>query len=526
MLYFPTWKVTLVLVICALGVIFAVPNLFSSAALQQLPDWLPKRQVNLGLDLRGGSYVLYRVDIGPVVHDQLDNVIDALRPELLDDKVGYSGGLQVIGDHISFGVRDPDRIEDVRAAVAKVAPELQMTVGKNDEVTLAFSQAALEARQADAVRRSIEIIRRRIDESGVKEPTIERQGDDRIIVELPGVGDPERLERLIGKTAKLTFQLVDTGASVEDALAGRVPPGDELLPTEEGRGGAYSLQHYVVRKAIVVGGGALTDAQATFQSNEPVVSFAFDALGARRFAEATRENVGTQLAIVLDSKVISAPVIREPILDGRGVISGNFTVQSASDLALLLRAGALPAPLTILEERTVGPGLGADSIKDGELSCLVGITLVAVFMVLFYGLFGAFADVALFFNLCLIIACLSVLGATLTLPGIAGIALTLGMAVDANVLVYERIREELHGGRTIVSALDAGFRRAFGTIFDSHLTTLVAGGLLYWFGAGPVKGFAVTLSIGVVTSLFSALLVTRLMIITWLRQTRPKVVPI
>jgi len=276
----------------------------------------------------------------------------------------------------------------------------------------------------------------------------------------------------------------------------------------------------------MVGGDTLTDAQATFQNNEPVVSFKFDSVGAKRFGDVTRENVGKPFAIVLDNKVISAPVIREPILGGSGIISGSFTVQSASDLALLLRAGALPAPIQILEERSVGAELGADSIHAGTVASIVGVVLVIIFMVLFYGLFGIFADVALFFNLCLMLGALSLLGATLTLPGIAGIALTMGMAVDANVLIYERIKEELRSGRTILSSLEAGFTRAFGTILDSHVTTLVAGILLYWLGSGPVKGFAVTLSIGVLTSLFSAILVTRLQIVTWLRRYKPKVIPL
>jgi len=270
----------------------------------------------------------------------------------------------------------------------------------------------------------------------------------------------------------------------------------------------------------------LTKADATFQNNEPVVSFQFNSIGARRFGEATRDNVGKPFAIVLDNKVISAPVIREAITGGSGVISGGFTVQSANDLALLLRAGALPAPLNILEERTVGPDLGADSIRAGTLACLIGVAGVILFMILFYGLFGIFANVALFFNLCLMLASLSLLGATLTLPGIAGIALTMGMAVDANILIYERVREELRAGRSVVSALDQGFKRAFGTIVDSHITTLVAGALLYWLGSGPVKGFAVTLSIGVLTSLWSAILVTRLQVVLWLRRTRPKTIPI
>jgi protein-export membrane protein SecD len=270
----------------------------------------------------------------------------------------------------------------------------------------------------------------------------------------------------------------------------------------------------------------LTDAEPTFQENEPVVSFKFDSIGTRRFGDATKDNVGKLFAIVLDHKVISAPVIREPILGGQGVIEGNFTVKSANDLALLLRAGALPAPLTVIEERTVGPELGADSIREGTTASLVGIALVVVFMVIFYGLFGLFADIALFFNLCIMMAALTLLGATLTLPGIAGIALTMGMAVDANVLIYERIREEVRAGRSLISSLQAGFERAFGTILDSHVTTLVAGGLMFWLGAGPVKGFAVTLSLGVLTSLFSAILVTRLLIVTWLRRFKPKVIPI
>jgi len=276
----------------------------------------------------------------------------------------------------------------------------------------------------------------------------------------------------------------------------------------------------------MVGGDALVDAQATFNNNEPVVSFRFDAVGAKRFGDATRDNVGKPFAIVLDNKVISAPVIREPITGGSGIISGSFTVQTASDLALLLRAGALPAPITILEERTVGAELGADSIHAGAVASIVGVALVIIFMVLFYGLFGIFADIALIFNLCLMLAALSLLGATLTLPGIAGIALTMGMAVDANVLIYERIREEMRSGRTMLSSLEAGFTRAFGTILDSHVTTLVAGILLFWLGSGPVKGFAVTLSIGVLTSLFSAILVTRLLIVSWLRRWKPRVIPL
>jgi protein-export membrane protein SecD len=468
--------------------------------------------VALGLDLRGGSYLLLQVDVAAAQRERLNALTDNVRNALRDANIGYTG-LEVEGDAITFTIREPDRIDDARQALRKIDPDLTVEIANNGAGTMRFSTVATESRRRQAVDQSIEIIRRRIDETGTKEPTIQREGSDRILVQLPGVDNPEHVKALLGRTAKLTFQLVDTSVSVEDARRGRLPPADMILPAEEGRAAHVGPPAYVVRKRVMVGGDTLVDAQPTFQNNE-------------RFGDATRDNVGRPFAIVLDNKVISAPVIREPILGGSGIISGSFTVQSASDLALLLRAGALPAPITILEERTVGPDLGADSIHAGAVASIVGVVLVVAFMILFYGLFGVFADIALFFNLCLMLGSLSLLGATLTLPGIAGIALTMGMAVDANVLIYERIREEVRAGRTMLSALDAGFKRAFGTILDSHVTTLVAGSLMFWLGSGPVKGFAVTLSIGVLTSLFSAILVTRLLIVTWLRQWHPKAIPI
>src|SRR5437588_1834376 len=525
MLYFANWKVLLICGICALGVLLSLPNLFTPAELARLPSWLPHKQVALGLDLRGGSYLLLEVDVAAAQRDRLNSIIDNVRNALRDANIGYTG-LNVEGDAIVFTIREPDRIEAARQALRKIDPDLTVDIASDGSGTMRFSTVASETRRRQAVEQSIEIIRRRIDETGTKEPTIQRQGQDRILVELPGVDNPEHVKALLGRTAKLTFQLVDTSVSVEDARRGRLPPADMILPAEEGRAGSVGPPAYVVRKRVMVGGDTLVDAQPTFQNNEPVVSFRFDAAGAKRFGDATRDNVGKPFAIVLDNKVISAPVIREPILGGSGIISGSFTVQSASDLALLLRAGALPAPIQILEERTVGAELGADSIHAGTVASIVGVALVIVFMVLFYGLFGVFADIALFFNLCLMMAALSLLGATLTLPGIAGIALTMGMAVDANVLIYERIKEELRSGRTVLSSLEAGFTRAFGTILDSHVTTLVAGILLYWLGSGPVKGFAVTLSIGVLTSLFSAILVTRLQIVTWLRRYKPRAIPL
>jgi protein-export membrane protein SecD len=523
MLYFANWKVMLICAVCVLGVLLSLPNLVSPNLLAGLPSFLPHKQVALGLDLRGGSYLLLEVDVAAAEKDRLNSIIDNVRNALRNAKIGYTD-LKVAGDAIGFTIRESGQIEEARQALQKLDPELSLQIGGDGVGTLKFSQVATETRRAQAVEQSIEIIRRRIDETGTKEPTIERQGQQRILVELPGVDNPERIKALLGRTAKLTFQLVDANATVEDARRGRLPLGDELLSAQENRPGAP--QAYVVKRRVMVDGGMLTDAQATFQENQPVVSFKFDTAGARRFGDATRDNVGKPFAIVLDNKVISAPVIREAILGGAGIISGSFTVQSASDLALLLRAGALPAPISILEERTVGAELGADSIHAGALASIVGVILVAVFMVLFYGLFGVFADIALFFNLSLMLGALSLLGATLTLPGIAGIALTMGMAVDANVLIYERIKEEVRGGRSLLSSLEAGFTRAFGTILDSHVTTLVAGILLYWLGSGPVKGFAVTLSIGVLTSLFSAILVTRLQIVTWFRRTKPKLIPL
>jgi len=523
MLYFQTWKIALILAVCALGVIFTLPNAFSPQTVESWPGFLPKSQVSLGLDLRGGSYLLLEVDTASVERDRLNNLVDELRTALIARHIGYTN-LGVASDHATVKLLDASKYDEVHDAILKIDPDLQIASQAEGSITVKPTAEAVQARQRSAVDQSIEIVRRRIDETGTREATIQREGDKRILVELPGISNPEHVKALLGKTARLTFQMVDANASAEDAQNGHVPPGDELLPATENRPGLPGA--YVVRRRILVSGDMLTDAQPTFEESEPVVSFKFDSVGARRFAEATKENVGKLFAIVLDNKVISAPVIKEPILGGQGVIEGSFTVQSANDLALLLRAGALPAPLTVIEERSVGPDLGADSIREGATASIVGVALVVVFMVVFYGLFGLFADIALFFNLCIMMAALTFLGATLTLPGIAGIALTMGMAVDANVLIYERIREEVRGGRSMISSLQAGFERAFGTILDSHVTTLVAGALMFWLGSGPVKGFAVTLSLGVLTSLFSAILVTRLLIVTWLRRFKPKVIPI
>jgi preprotein translocase subunit SecD len=384
-------------------------------------------------------------------------------------------------------------------------------------------QTAITERIRQSVEQSIQIIEKRVNELGTVEPLIQRQGVDRILVQVPGLQDPTRLKEILGKTAKMDFRLVDESISPEQAQQGRLPPESEVLLNAQ-----PPKAPIVVKKQVLVSGGDLTNAQAAFdqRTGEPVVNFQFNSSGARKFAQVSSENVGVRFAIVLDNEVISAPVIREAITGGQGQISGGFTVEQANDLAILLRAGALPAPLTIIEERTVGPGLGQDSIEAGELASYVGSVLVIVFMLLTYRLFGFFANVAVMINVAMIFGILSLLNATLTLPGIAGVVLTVGIAVDSNVLIYERIREELHHGRSPISAIDAGFTRALATILDSNITTFIAAAVLFAIGTGPVRGFAVTLGVGIITTVFTAFTVTRLIVAMWVKWKRPKVVPI
>ena len=522
MVYFAKWKVALVLVVCLLGLAFAGPNFMAAKNAEALPDWLPNKQVSLGLDLQGGSHLLLEVDSRAVIKEYLDAIVDTMRTELRKARIRYSG-LGVTEDGTKVTIKDTAKLDEARSLLREIDPSAQATTS-DDQVILTLSKQAMRDRKTSAVQQSIEIVRRRVDETGTREPTIQRQGEDRILVQLPGVDDPDRIKRLLGKTAKMSFHLVDQRNSVESAMAGRIPPGSWLLPSDDEEQGRM----YLIRKRVMVSGDTLVDSQPSYDSrtNEPVVNFRFDSAGAKRFGSTTSKNVGKLFAIVLDRKVISAPVIREPILGGTGQISGSFTIQEAQDLALLLRAGALPAPLKILEERSVGPGLGADSIAAGKIASIIGIIAVIVFMGLAYGLFGFMADAALIVNMALIVGALSFLQATLTLPGIAGIVLTIGMAVDANVLVFERIREEVRAGRTPISAVDAGYSRAFTTIVDANLTTLIAALLLYAFGSGPVRGFAVTLSIGIVTSMFTAIMLTRLFVVTWLRRAKPASLPL
>jgi SecD/SecF fusion protein len=534
MMYFAPWKIALIALACLASVVFSIPSFFPAATVATWPSWLPKRQVNLGLDLRGGAHLLLEVDTSVVLRERLEALVEGARTELRQARIGYTN-LSVSGTNsVTVRLRDATQTEQARQLLIKLAQPVQSTSGlgfgsgpvdmeltgsADGQLRMTLSEAALLERARNAVTQSIEIVRRRIDQTGVSEPTIQRQGADRILVQLPGIDDPERIKRLLGTTAKLTFRMVDVGAD-PNAPA---PPGSEILEGD----GARS-ERYVVKRKVEVAGDNLVDAQAGYDQRGgiPVVNFRFDTVGGKRFAEITQQAVGQPFAIVLDNKVLSAPVIREPILGGSGQISGNFTTASANDLAVLLRAGALPAPLKVVEERTVGPDLGEDSIRAGLISIAVAAVLVVIYMVLAYGLFGLFANVALIVNLVMTLAAMSLLQATLTLPGIAGLLLTLGMSVDANVLINERIREETKIGKSPMAAMQAGFSRAFSTIVDANVTTLIKMALLYALGSGTVKGFAVTISIGILTSMFTATVLVRLMMVTWLRQRRPTLLPV
>lgn len=523
MLHISRWSVIVILVVTLLSLLYATPNALNKAAQDRLeaslPGWMP-HAVTLGLDLQGGSHLLLEVQTDVAVVERIGSLVDQLRTELRGKKIPYENLGEEKGAARVTITRPEDRTE-ARKLIAAIEPDLILT-GDGQNLKVALTEQAIKERQQQVVEQSIEIVRRRVDESGTREASIQRQGDQRIVVQLPGVNDPERIKNLLGKTAKLTFRFVDDDVSAMDIAQKRLPAGTELLPSQDEASG----QAEVVSRRIILTGDMLTNATATFEEGMPVVAFTFDSVGARKFADATSKNVGKRFAIVLDDKVISAPVIREPILGGRGIISGNFSVESAQDLALLLRAGALPAPITVLEERTVGAGLGSDSIQFGFISSLFGLGLVVILMILCYGLFGFFAVVSLFVNLGMIFAFMSILGATLTLPGIAGIVLVIGTTVDANVLIYERMRDEYRQGRTLLGAMDAGYTRAMSAIIDANATALIAALLLFAFGAGPIKGFAVTLSFGILTSLFTAIMLNRLMVIAWVRTFKPKSLPI
>ena len=522
MVYFSKAKMIAVLLVCLLGIAFSAPNFFKEETLNSLPDWLPHKHVNLGLDLQGGSHLLVEVEFNVVINEQLETVVDDVRTALRKARIKYTG-LSVDGKTgVKVTIRNADKTEEARILLRALGTLMDISES-NNTIRLVLTEKAITERRSSAIAQSISIIGRRIDPTGTRELSIQRQGDERILIQLPGVKNPERIKRLLGKTAKMSFHLTDN--RLDEAIRGRIPPGSKLLSrvaSDNQRGPV------LIKKRVMVSGEDLIDSQPSTDgtSGEPVVSFRFNSRGAKKFGRATADNVNRPFAIVLDGEVISDPVIREPILGGSGQISGSFSFQEATELALLLRAGALPAPLTILEERSVGPGLGADSIAAGKIASIIGMVLVVAFMAIAYGKFGFMADIALVINMLLILGGLSALQATLTLPGIAGIVLTIGMAVDANVLIFERIREEVRLGRGPVSAIDAGYSRALTTIIDANVTTLIAAALLFIFGSGPIKGFAVTLGIGILTSMFTAIMMTRLLVVLWLRRTNPKKLPL
>jgi preprotein translocase subunit SecD len=530
MVNYPRWAMILTVVVALLGVLYASPNfrdapgslINAEGETVEVGSVLPSKRMSLGLDLQGGSSLLLSVELEAAFLRTLESVESTVRGELRkrDSRIGYTN-LRVQNDAVRFTLRDIADVDAVRERLQDIENGFALDVNGINFALALTEEGKLQRRQS-IMEQSREIVTNRVNELGVTEPTVQQQGDNRILVQVPGLEDPEALKRILGKTAKMNFHLIDEEADLRKVQSGRVPPGSMLRFGLKSEGQVP----YVVRRRVVVGGERLVDAQPSFQDGQPIVTFRFDTAGGRIFGEATQNNIGTRLAILLDDEVISAPVIRSSILGGSGIITGRFSVDEVNELSLLLRAGALPAPMTPLEERTVGPGLGADSIEAGKIASMIGLAAVVVFMIISYGLFGVMAAVALLFNISLIVALLSLLQATLTLPGIAGIVLTIGMAVDANVLILERIKEETRNGRTPISAVDAGYRRALTTIVDSNFTTLIAAILLFQFGSGPIKGFAVTLSIGILTSMFTALMLTRLFVVFWLRRRRPKTLPI
>lgn len=551
MLQIPLWKRVLIWGFCALSILIAIPNAFygrveshndaaaeildaggastpeQEAALAQWPSFLPSGLMSLGLDLRGGAHLLAEVHVADVYADRIDNMWPEVRDALRGarDQVGSVRRTTSDPGVLSVQVSNPEgvarAVELVRALAQPVTSVTGMgqsdiaVTAAGDTITVQLTEAERAATDTRTMLQSLEIIRRRVDEVGTREPTIQRQGDDRILIQVPGIGSAAELKSLIGTTAQLTFNGVVNRTTDANAQPG---PRQEVLPSQSEPG-----VYYIVETAPVVTGEQLVDAQPAFdQNNRPAVNFRFNAQGGRVFGDYTANNIGRPFAIVLDNEVISAPTIQSHIAGGSGIITGNFTVEESTELAVLLRAGALPAGMTFLEERTIGPELGQDSIAAGQTASIVGMIAIAVFMVACYGWFGFLATIALAINIVMLMAILTLIGATLTLPGIAGIVLTMGMAVDANVLIFERIREELKEGKNPVRAMDIGFEKALSAITDSNVTGLVTAVIMFVIGSGAVRGFAVTMGIGIITSLFTAVYMTRTLIATWYAWRRPK----
>jgi len=529
------FRAALILLVAIAGILFAVPNFLPKSTLDALPGWFPKQGMVLGLDLQGGSHLLLEVDREGIVRQRLSDVRRDARNVLANQNgIGNIITTDEARNALYIELTDPTQKPQAETAILGLQNSLSNTlfggVGTDEfsfgetpdgRLTITLTPEGITQRMSSLVAQSMEVIRSRIDELGTTEPSIQRQGDTRVLVQVPGFGDSTRLKNIISQTARLTFHMVYPGMTAAQAEAQGLPAGTMILPSQTGGS-------ELIYEDVALGGESLVDAQPAYDQQQgiPVVSFKFDTRGAITFGEITSRNVGQRFAIVLDNQVITAPVINQPITGGSGQISGSFTTASANDLAVLLRAGALPASLNVVEERTVDASLGADSIQAGLTAGVIAAVLVLAFMVIAYGIWGVFANVSLILNIILIFAALSTLGATLTLPGIAGIVLTIGMAVDANVLIYERMREEQAAGKSPVQAIQAGFERAWGTIIDSHLTQLVAAVVLYFMGSGPVQGFAVTLGLGILTSLFTSYTVTSFQVGQWFRIVRPKVLKI
>ncbi|MFO1087507.1 MAG: protein translocase subunit SecD [Reyranellaceae bacterium] len=556
MLNLPRWQTIAVVVFTALAALFALPNVLPASVLDHLPGWYQQSRINLGLDLRGGAHFLLEADLRSVLNERLTNLSDSVRGELRKQQVGIKDVTVEAGRAVIVTLREESQRAKALEAIRAIDPSLAVS-GSGDAIRLAYSDQDLLKKKKEVIDQSIEILRRRVDETGTIEPTIVRQGDDRILLQVPGIKDTTDLKRKINQTAKLTFHLVNedvaqAGQNIPTAL----PPTTSLVPTREGMQELrrsnpkaweeiqaanprlspeqicrrFQPQCLPVLKRVVVGGEDLDDAKATFeqqQGGRPIISFTFNAAGGRAFCAATRANVGKRLAIQLDNEIISAPVVQSAICGGSGIITGTFTTQQTQEQALLLRSGALPATLSIIEERTVGADLGADAIQAGTTAALVGTALVILLMLVVYGpVFGGFASIAMLVNMLLVFAGMSILGASLTLPGIAGLVLTVGMSVDSNVLIYERVREEKANGRSAFSALATGYERALTAVIDSNLTALIAGVLLFGFGSGPIRGFATSLTLGLLTHLFTATIFTRMLLATWVRLRRPTELPI
>ncbi|MDB5487537.1 MAG: preprotein translocase subunit SecD [Reyranella sp.] len=551
MLNLPRWQTLVIAGITLLSALFALPNLLPASVLNHLPQWYASSRIGLGLDLRGGAHFLLEADLRSVLTERLTNLSDSVRAELRKQQVPFKDVNIESGRALVVGLRDEATRAKALEAIRAVDPSLAVS-GSGDTIRLAYSDQELARKKKEVIDQSIEILRRRVDETGTLEPTITRQGDERILLQVPGIKDTTDLKRKINQTAKLTFHLVNEDvAATGQNVPQTVPPTTFLVPTREGMQELrrtnpkaweeiqsanprlspeqvcrrYQPQCLPVLKRIVVGGEDLDDSKATFeqqQGGRPIISFTFNSAGGRAFCASTRANIGKRLAIQLDGEIISAPVVQGAICGGSGIITGSFTTQQTQEQSLLLRSGALPATLSIIQESTVGADLGADAIQAGTVAALVGTAFVAIFMFVAYGpVFGGFANLAMLVNLLMVFAGMSILGASLTLPGIAGLVLTAGLAVDANVLIYERVREEKALGRSPFSSLATGYEKAMSAIIDANLTTLIAGVLLFGFGSGPIRGFATTLTLGIITSMFSSTIFTRMLLAVWVRWRRP-----